>query len=121
VTKAIAVSSESRDACAGKHKPLMNPNTHSEKFHIAAEHPALPGHFPGTPVVPGVILLDRVTAAIEHAWELRANGFPQVKFLRPLGPDQTAELTIERDAAGVRFRVVAGAAVIASGTIVVVP
>jgi 3-hydroxymyristoyl/3-hydroxydecanoyl-(acyl carrier protein) dehydratase len=29
-------------------------------FTIPAEHPALPGHFPGRPVVPGALLLDHV-------------------------------------------------------------
>lgn len=99
----------------------MNATTHSETFHIAAEHPALPGHFPGNPLVPGVILLDRVTAAIEHAWDLRASGFPQVKFLRPVGPGQVMELIIERNAAGARFRIIAGADIVASGVIEAAP
>src|SRR3546814_2617840 len=37
-------------------------------FVIAADHPSLPGHFPGRPLVPGVVVLDRVLDAIEaHA------------------------------------------------------
>ena len=95
----------------------MNRTAHSEKFHIGADHPALPGHFPGNPVVPGVVLLDRVVAAIERAWGQRIGGFPQVKFQRPLLPDQIAELFIERDASGARFRFVSGTWVIASGAI----
>lgn len=95
----------------------MNRTTHSEKFHIGADHPALPGHFPGNPVVPGVVLLDRVAAAVERVWEQRVGGFPQVKFQRPLLPDQVAELFIERDATGARFRCVSAALVIASGAI----
>jgi 3-hydroxyacyl-[acyl-carrier-protein] dehydratase len=89
----------------------------SEKFHIAAGHPALPGHFPGTPVVPGVVLLDHVVAAVESGWKMRVVGFAQVKFLRPLLPECTVELFIERDAAGARFRILEGVHVVASGSI----
>jgi 3-hydroxyacyl-[acyl-carrier-protein] dehydratase len=92
-------------------------NLHSEKFHIAADHPALPGHFPGNPVVPGVILLDRVCAAIQNTWAVRVGGFPQVKFLQPLRPQQAAELFVEHDALAARFRIVADAGIVASGVI----
>ena len=37
------------------------------RFTVPHDHPSLPGHFPGRPVVPGVVLLDRVLAAIEAA------------------------------------------------------
>ncbi len=95
----------------------MNRATHSEKFHIAPDHPALPGHFPGNAVVPGVVLLDRVAAAIERAWGQNVVSLPQVKFLRPLAPDQIVDLFIERDATGTRFRFVSGPDLIASGAI----
>ena len=95
----------------------MNPIAHGEKFHIGADHPALAGHFPGNAVVPGVVLLDRVAAAVERIWGQRIGSFPQVKFLRPLRPDQVAELRIERDDAGARFRFASGTHVIASGAI----
>ena len=31
---------------------------------ISANHPSLPGHFPGAPLVPGVLILDEVLAAL---------------------------------------------------------
>src|SRR3546814_5615986 len=34
---------------------------------IGDDHPALPGHFPGRPIVPGVVIVDRVLDAIEAA------------------------------------------------------
>lgn len=56
---------------------------------IAADHPGLAGHFPGNPIVPGVMLLDEVLRAFA-AWRPtdRPMGIPQVKFLAPLRPEQ---------------------------------
>ena len=31
---------------------------------IEADHPSLPGHFPGRPLVPGVMLLEQVALAL---------------------------------------------------------
>ena len=39
----------------------------SVPFSIAPDHPALAGHFPNSPVVPGVVLLDEALHAIECA------------------------------------------------------
>jgi len=76
-----------------------------EPVRIAAAHPSFPGHFPGHPIVPGVILLDRIAAAIERAGGGRLARIASVKFLAPLGPDEDAELRVQRDGARVRFRI----------------
>src|SRR3981081_1430529 len=33
---------------------------------VPAEHPALAGHFPGAPILPGVLLLDEMVCAVEQ-------------------------------------------------------
>jgi len=57
---------------------------------INADHPSLAGHFPGEPVVPGVVILDEVLQAV-RLWQgtCRLVALPTVKFLFPLRPDQT--------------------------------
>lgn len=96
------------------------------EFTIAADHPALPGHFPGRPVVPGVLILDRVLAAIESAHgPLGALRLPQVKFLRPLLPGQAARIELEPCVADDghaaarrwRFRVLGDDQLLASGEV----
>ena len=65
-------------------------------FTIPADHPCLPGHFPGRAVVPGVVVLDRVLAAIEaRHGPLGPLQLPQVKFLQPLLPGQQARVELE--------------------------
>ena len=65
-------------------------------FTVPHDHPALPGHFPGQPVVPGVVVLDAVLAAIEadgHA--IGTLGLPQVKFVQPLLPGVEARIVLD--------------------------
>jgi len=88
-----------------------------EGLRFAAVHPALPGHFPGKPVVAGVLLLDRAAAAIQREWQLRVTGIPRMKFVRPLPPETDAELQLERLGNEVRVRIVADGETIASGTL----
>ena len=38
-----------------------------ERLCIDADHPSLPGHFPGRPLVPGVVVLEQVLRAVEAA------------------------------------------------------
>jgi 3-hydroxymyristoyl/3-hydroxydecanoyl-(acyl carrier protein) dehydratase len=89
------------------------------RFSIPSDHPSLPGHFPGRPIVPGVVLLDRVVAAIEATHgPLPPLRLPQVKFVQPLLPDEDAEIALEPQAGHRwKFRVLRGDTLLASGEV----
>ena len=89
------------------------------QFTVADDHPCLPGHFPGRPVVPGVVVLERVLAAVESAHgPLPCLRLPQVKFARPLLPGQEATVALEqRDAGRWRFHVHHAGGLVASGEV----
>lgn len=89
---------------------------------ITASHPALPGHFPGHPVVPGVVLLDAVIEALpRHAGgPVRVSGFPSVKFLAPLLPEQDFDVVLSAGRPGqVGFEIRRGDAALAKGTVAI--
>ena len=75
---------------------------------IGADHPALPGHFPGDPIVPGVVLLNEVLSALPGRMDI-----PWAKFHGPLRPGEEFALRID----GHRFSVHRGDTLIASGTL----
>jgi 3-hydroxyacyl-[acyl-carrier-protein] dehydratase len=75
---------------------------------IAADHPALPGHFPGAPIVPGVVLLNEVLSAIPGRLDI-----PWAKFHAPLFPGEEFTIRIE----GHKFSVHRADTLIASGSV----
>lgn len=72
---------------------------------VDADHPALAGHFPGAPVVPGVWLLDRVIAEVQRATGQRVVGVPQAKFVAALLPQEQAEIRCDTQGSRVGFRI----------------
>ena len=62
---------------------------------MPADHPSLAGHFPGQPVVPAVVLLDAVLAAIRTRGDFVLRSIPAAKFLQPVLPDERVELRIQ--------------------------
>lgn len=78
------------------------------RFTIAPDHPALPGHFPGDPVVPGCVLLDHALAtacsAIAGEGEAAVAAVPRVKFLRAVRPGDEVAIVAERRGQRLSFR-----------------
>ncbi len=82
-------------------------------FTFEADHPAFAGHFPGHPIVPGVLLLDRAQriATIECGeCELR-----MAKFLSPAGPGEILELEYSVENGSMKFEIRCGVRRIATG------
>ena len=90
------------------------------QFSIPDDHPCLPGHFPGRPLVPGVVVLEQVLRAAEAAAgePLDALRLPQVKFMAPLLPGQVARIELDGAAPHWKFRVWRGDALLARGELV---
>lgn len=90
---------------------------------IGIDHPALPGHFPGQPIVPGVVLLDGLVALIEEtAPGMRLSGIPVAKFLNPVQPGTSVLLGLDYESEyQVRFLCRTVENIAARGTFVLAP
>ncbi len=86
-------------------------------FTVSHEHPSLQGHFPGEPILPGVLLLDETLRAVEATdpacglWRIG-----RAKFLKPVRPGETLELQHEHLPNGtVHFTVTSHGGLVAEG------
>lgn len=70
---------------------------------IPATHPALPGHFPGHPIIPGVLLLDEVMAATMQLSGQEMIRLQHVKFSSAMLPDEQARVLCEIDGENANF------------------
>lgn len=93
---------------------------HTIALHIAPDHPAFAGHFPGQPLLPGVLLLAEVLEAVLDVPALARSVGPAprigaAKFLAPVRPGAQLTLQLLSGPRGVRFEVREGERVAASG------
>lgn len=92
---------------------------------IAPDHPALAGHFPQQPVVPGVVLLDEALHAIEQAAAPEASApdgthwhIANVKFHRIVRPGEALRLDCSEHIGGtLRIELHVDEALVASASI----
>jgi len=85
---------------------------------IQHDHPSLAGHFPGNPVVPGVVILGQVLDAIraDEKTSICLLEAQSVKFHSPLHPNKPLCIALNpRDGENREFSCRVGATLIASG------
>jgi len=95
---------------------------------VPPQHPAFDGHFPGAPLLPGVVLLDEMLRVVED--QRPQGGAPltageagwtiaTAKFLQPVRPGDA--LTLEHEAltnGAIRFAIRSAGRAVATGTLV---
>jgi len=88
-------------------------------LHIPADHPAFAGHFPGAPIVPGVVLLDAVVHAMQQLMgRAGACEIGAAKFLSPVGPGETLTIALDMTpTGGARFEITSEGRKVATGTL----
>jgi 3-hydroxyacyl-[acyl-carrier-protein] dehydratase len=84
---------------------------------VPTEHPCLPGHFPGRPLVPGVLLLEHVANALRDWRSQRLARVLEVKFVAPLLPGEEAELELDDSSGRMRFAIQRREQLLARGVI----
>ncbi|MDP1768041.1 MAG: hypothetical protein Q8L74_04460 [Nitrospirota bacterium] len=97
---------------------------HEWVLSISHDHPSLAGHFPGYPVVPGVVLLNEVLDVLRRglAAPLMVKGLPIVKFSSPIRPGEAVTIRVNEEAAGqATFSCRVDGRLVASGTIEFMP
>jgi len=85
-------------------------------YRISSDHPALNGHFPGNPIVPGVMILTHVSKHLSDKG-LRIMLFDNVKFLAPLHPEQAFEIKLAGEENIYTFQVLVNHKPVAKGKI----
>lgn len=85
------------------------------RFAIPADHPSLPGHFPGHPIVPGVLLLDAVMQTIARRDGAAPTALLRAKFTAPVAPEEAVEVELGLAGPRLSFTCRVGARVVARG------
>ena len=74
----------------------LGPVPYTARFDIPPDHPCFPGHFPGQPILPGVLLLERVMSLAQTSLRQPLNECTvyNVKFLAPVAPGDALDVQL---------------------------
>jgi len=92
------------------------------EIRIAGDHPAYAGHFPGLPILPGVVLLDAALDELAKARGADAACFAidAFKFLSPVRPgDPLCVEFLDLADGSARLTLRSGERIVAAGTVAV--
>ena len=66
-------------------------------MNVPADHPSLPGHFPGRPIVPGVVLLDLTFESISDALArpVELVSIVSAKFMQAVAPETRIDVRVK--------------------------
>ena len=85
-------------------------------FTLSPDHPALPGHFPGKPIAPGVVILQQVIAAATNEG-YRVTGVANAKFMAPQLPGRRCTVALEAKGTKLQFKVEDSQAMLVQGSL----
>jgi len=92
-------------------------NTARSEWSVPDDHPALEGHFPGRPILPGVVWLEQALRLARTELEFRTEDcrFSRVKFLQTAAPGDPVLIEVSENSGGFDFSILGPTGLIARG------